>query len=73
MSAAARFIVRAALVGISAANASLLTALMAGEALDARAIGILASIGLGSALAYAGIGAAVPQVEPHIGNEMPEA
>lgn len=63
MNAQARYLVRVALFGIGAANAALLTGLYAGEALDQRFILVLVSLGVGSALSYAGIGAAVPQVE----------
>lgn len=67
MSVYARFVLRAALSGAFASNGVLLSALpgiTGGDALLALFTGI------GSALAYAGIGAAVPQVEPHVGNKL---
>jgi len=72
MGTQARFVVRATLTGVAAANASLVTLLVAGDPVSARAVAICVSLGLGSSLAYAGIGAVVPQVEPHVGNQLDE-
>ncbi len=73
MGQTARYLIRTALFGIGSANAALLTALYADQAINGRFIALLVSLGVGSALAYAGIGAAVPQVEGGIGNKLPPA
>lgn len=63
-----RFALRAILVGVAASNAAFLTIVYAGHAITGSSVGILISVGVAHALAYAGIGAAVPSVEPSIGN-----
>jgi hypothetical protein len=63
----ARFALRAFLFGVAGANAVLIAALP-GLDLDDATKAFL--IGLGSALAYAGIGASVPQVEPSVGKKL---
>lgn len=62
-----RFALRAVLVGILAGIAVLKTALGDGDLSPAEIADVLGST-LGAALAYAGIGAAVPSVEPSIGH-----
>lgn len=69
MNATARYLLRCALSGVAAAQASLLTAALA-DGINGNDILIAGLLAIGAALAYAGIGAAVPQVEPHIGNEL---
>jgi hypothetical protein len=64
----ARFALRAVLVGVAASNAAFLTALYAGQAISSTFVAILVSVGVAHSLAYAGIGAAVPSVEPSIGH-----
>lgn len=69
-SAESRYVLRSSLAGVAAADASLVTAaLNGGIGWDDGVIGLL--LGVGSALAYAGIGAATKPVEPNIGNTMP--
>jgi hypothetical protein len=66
MTSTSRYVVRCALTGIASAASSLLTALPGVSLDDLVQAGLLGVIfGLG----YAGIGAASPQVEPHIGNK----
>lgn len=69
MGPTSRYVLRCALVGVAA----LLTSLQAsayGSAIDqAELVNALLAAGV-AALAYAGIGAAVPVVEPNIGNKM---
>jgi hypothetical protein len=62
----ARYVLRCVLFGLSAVLVSL-QASASGSALDSgEVVNALIAGGI-AALAYAGIGAAVPQVEPHIG------
>jgi hypothetical protein len=66
----ARFVLRAVLVGVAVAAAKLqgnLPGISGSDAIDAALAAIIAS------LAYAGIGVAVPQVEPKVGNKLPGA
>lgn len=63
----ARFALRATLVGVAAANAVLLAAL---PGINGDDITKACLIGLGSALAYAGIGVARPEVEPSVGKKL---
>ena len=63
----ARFALRAVLVGVLAGLAVLKTALGDGSVNWSEAVEIL-YLALGASAAYAGIGAAVPSVEPSIGN-----
>ena len=63
----ARFALRVALVGVLAGLAVLKTALGDGSVNWSEAIEVM-YLGLGAAATYAGIGAAVPSVEPSIGN-----
>lgn len=67
MSPLARMALRCALTGAFTANGILIAAL---PGISANDLTYAALTGLGSALAYAGIGAAVPQVEPHVGNKL---
>lgn len=67
-SVGARFALRSVLVGVAAANAAFLAMLYAGQSISGTAIAIIGSVGISHGLAYAGIGAAVPSVEPSIGN-----
>lgn len=63
------YLVRSLAVGIFAANAVLLTA--AGiHNVNSDTAWIAAFTGIQAAMLYAGIGAAVPQVEPNIGNKV---
>ena len=65
----ARFVLRCVLFGVSA----FLVALQAqGTPVTFEAVWSSAIAGGIAALAYAGIGAAVPAVEPNIGNTRPE-
>lgn len=59
-----RYAVRATLTGVSAAASSLLTALPDIDASELEQAGLL---GIVFGLAYAGVGAASTNVEPHIG------
>lgn len=61
--AEARYALRCVLVGVSAVVAYLVA-----NGFDAWAESLLA--GASAALTYAGIGAALPQVEPFIGNKL---
>ena len=63
----ARFALRAVLVGVLAGLAVLKTALGDGSMSWSEAIEV-AYLALGASAAYAGVGAAVPSVEPSIGN-----
>lgn len=65
-----RFLLRTALTGIAAVQASLLTVALSSESFSTNDFVVAGLLGLGASLAYAGIGAAVPQVEPHVGNEL---
>lgn len=63
----ARFALRSTLVGVAAVVASLtgnLPGIDGGELVESLLVGA------GAALSYAGIGALVPAVEPHIGNKL---
>ena len=63
----ARFALRAVLVGVLAGLAVMKTALGDGSVNWSEAIEVV-YLALGASAAYAGIGAAVPSVEPSIGN-----
>lgn len=63
----ARFVLRSALSGAFAANGVLLSSL---PGITGGDIMFAVFTGIGSALTYAGIGAAVPQVEPNVGNKL---
>ena len=63
----ARFALRCVLVGVLAGLAVLKTALGDGD-LSASEMVEVAYLSLGAGAAYAGIGAAVPSVEPSIGH-----
>jgi hypothetical protein len=65
-SVGARFALRSALVGLAVFLTSLQASLPfeGGDLVPALLAGVLA------ALAYAGIGAAIPAVEPRVGNKM---
>lgn len=67
----ARYVLRSVLCGVSAVLVSL-QASAAGSALDNNEIVQALIAGGIAALAYAGIGAAVPAVEPSIGNKRGE-
>lgn len=69
MSPTGRYVLRCFLVGV-AALATSLQASAYGSGLDQAELvnGLLASVI--AALAYAGIGAAVPVVEPNVGNKL---
>ena len=69
MSATGRYVLRCFLVGV-AALATSLQASAYGSSLDQAELinGVLAAIV--AALAYAGIGAAIPSVEPNVGNKL---
>jgi hypothetical protein len=62
-----RYLTRCVLSGVAAANAILLAALPGLDADDLTKAGL---IGLGTSLAYAGIGAASQNVEPKVGNKL---
>jgi len=64
-----RFALRAVLVGLFAA-ASALRVYLPGLSWDD--VAQLVSTGVVSSLGYAGIGAALPQVEPNVGRRAPE-
>jgi hypothetical protein len=66
-SVVSRYILRAVLVGVLAALAVLKTAL-GDENLSWSEIVEVFYLGIAAGAAYAGIGAAVPSVEPSIGN-----
>lgn len=70
MGATTRFAIRAALTGFAAANASLLTVALKSGAVGAFDFQIAGMIGFGAALAFAGIGVAIPQVDGSIGNKI---
>ena len=63
----ARFALRAVLVGVLAGLAVLKTALADGDLSPSEMVEIV-YLALGAGAAYAGIGAAVPSVEPSIGH-----
>ncbi len=68
MGPTARYALRCLLWGIAAANSSLITVAVAGDPITANAGIVALLLGVGATLTYAGIGAAIPQVEPNIGN-----
>jgi len=70
MGSTARFALRAGLTGFAAANASLLTVALKAGAIGLFDFAIAGIIGFGAALAFAGIGAAIPQVDGSIGNKI---
>lgn len=63
-----RYVLRSTLVGVGGFLSSL-SASMVGSDLTSGETVLAISTGFGMALAYAGIGAAFPQVEPSIGNK----
>lgn len=65
----ARFALRATLFGVAATNASLLASIT-GSSLTWNEAAFAFLTGVSTGLAYAGIGAAVPQVEPNVGNKL---
>lgn len=69
MGATARFLLRAGIATALAGLGAAAGALTDGGITVAEAITI-ATAALTAAGIYAGVGAAVPQVEPHIGNKM---
>jgi hypothetical protein len=64
-----RFLLRAGIATTLAALAALTTALTDGSVSTVEIVTV-ASATVGALGIYAGVGAAVPQVEPHIGNEL---
>jgi len=70
MGPTARYLLRCILYGVAAAQASLLTVALASGGIDQNDGVIAILLAIGASLAYAGIGAAVPQVEPKIGNKL---
>lgn len=66
MSPAVRYLVRAVLTGISAAQASLLTVAASGDGFTTRTYVTAGLLGLGGFLAYLGIGVASTNVEPAV-------
>jgi hypothetical protein len=63
-----RYVLRASLVGLLAGLSSLAASTF-GSDLQLGEVFLALSTALGGALAYAGIGAASPHVEPSIGNK----
>ena len=73
MGATGRYLLRSILSGVAAAQASLLTAALATGGIDANDGLVAFLLAVGATLAYAGIGAVIPQIEPRVGNTLPEA
>lgn len=69
MSATMAFLVRSIGTGLFVGNAILLAATAKGE-IDNKTILLAVLTGIQGALTYAGIGAAIPQIEPKIGNKI---
>lgn len=69
MGATARFVLRLSIAGSLAVLAALGSALVDGTITPAEMVAV-ASSGVGALAIYSGLGFAVPQVEPHIGNEL---
>lgn len=70
-SVGARYVLRCVLFGVSAILVSLQASGYGSSISQAELVDALIAGGI-AALAYAGIGAAVPAVEPNIGNKQPE-
>lgn len=66
--AEARFALRSFLVGVASAASVLLTSLPI-DSLDAQKAGLTLVI---ASLTYAGVGAAIPAIEPNVGNKQGE-